>query len=99
MTGDNPDTYGWYQCDEETYDSGTPPEEQMATEPVRSDETEALLAEYRAGCKEAQTIWDEYLETESPKAFARLLAISRKLSAMFVELASTGMTLEEIKGE
>lgn len=30
----NPNTYGWYQCDEEDYDSGTPPEEQMATEPL-----------------------------------------------------------------
>lgn len=50
MTGDNPDTYGWYQCDEEDYDSGTPPEEQAGGERTRAliDELAAFDAAYLA---------------------------------------------------
>lgn len=36
----NPETYDWYQCDEENYDSGTPPDEQLATAPVQAEEDE-----------------------------------------------------------
>lgn len=39
----NPNTYDWCQCDPETYDSGTPPDEQMATEPVQAEEDDGQM--------------------------------------------------------
>lgn len=45
----NPNTYDWYQCDEEDYDSGTPPDEQTATAPLSAEECyDATVAEARA---------------------------------------------------
>lgn len=98
----NPETYDWYQCDEENYDSGTPPDEQMATEPVQADEQDAnrdaLLQEYRAGAKVADDYWKVYLETKSGNAFGNYVAVNQRLSAIFAELAGMGMSLEEIRG-
>ena len=64
---------------------------------ARDQRKETLLAEYHAGMAQADQHWNEYLKTNSQKAFGEYLAINRSLSAVYTELVAYGMTLDEIK--
>ena len=48
----NPETYGWYQCDEEDYNSNDSPAEQAHAELARKQYTARLIAAMRTAVAE-----------------------------------------------
>lgn len=86
--------YDWCQGDHSPQEDADAEFEEAARA-----EKNALLAEYRAKSKQADANWNEYLATESPKAFANHLAMNRELSALAVELIRMGMTVDEMNSK
>lgn len=62
----NPETYGWYQCDEEDYDSNASPEEQAEALTAKKQYAAQLIA----GMREAMATVPSYCERYQPGCYS-----------------------------
>lgn len=56
----NPETYDWYQCDEEDYNSNDSPEEQAEALRARQDYAAQLIAAMRAAVAQVPPYCERY---------------------------------------